>query len=323
MTVKKEDGEPHHAEFSQGLTLKKPVKGNGADTGTTAENGDKIYSWTSEYNSLALISAAGDIITDTIDAASQEYMKNYGNVTVEVYNHDGALVDTRSFAPQSESSWSYTVPSGESGDTEPYRYVFKYQTIVNQAKVDGQGTPVILINKVSSGDQSGSGVIDISPTELTTISKSVVSSNTQKVTWKSVIHVPESGLAQAVVRDMLPVWWDGSKNNIDLYEDGSLSVSGLAHGEAYSVDTSDPLYVVITFFKDEAKTQLGLNAVDGGHDIIVELTTKVNSEWLQYGYEHPRDWQAEVLRMVQLIVRRLPASERFNKVINIIKKRGT
>lgn len=35
---------------------------------------------------------------------------------------------------------------------------------------------------------------------------------------------------------------------------------------------------------------------------------------------HQRDWQAEVLRQVQLIVRRLPANERFNKVINIIKK---
>lgn len=35
---------------------------------------------------------------------------------------------------------------------------------------------------------------------------------------------------------------------------------------------------------------------------------------------HYRDWQAEVLRQVQLVVRRLPASERFNKTINIIKK---
>ena len=38
---------------------------------------------------------------------------------------------------------------------------------------------------------------------------------------------------------------------------------------------------------------------------------------------HHRDWQAEVLRQVQLVVRRLPASERFNKTINNIKKGGT
>ena len=36
-----------------------------------------------------------------------------------------------------------------------------------------------------------------------------------------------------------------------------------------------------------------------------------------------RNWQAETLRLVQLVVRRLPASERFNKVINNIKNGGT
>ena len=38
--------------------------------------------------------------------------------------------------------------------------------------------------------------------------------------------------------------------------------------------------------------------------------------------KHSRDWQAEVLKQVQLVVRRLPASERFNKLINIIKNNG-
>ena len=32
------------------------------------------------------------------------------------------------------------------------------------------------------------------------------------------------------------------------------------------------------------------------------------------------NWQAETLRLVQLVVRRLPASDKFNKVINQIKK---
>lgn len=39
--------------------------------------------------------------------------------------------------------------------------------------------------------------------------------------------------------------------------------------------------------------------------------------------KHPRDWQAEVLRQVQLVVRRLPASDKFNKVINLIKNGGS
>lgn len=37
---------------------------------------------------------------------------------------------------------------------------------------------------------------------------------------------------------------------------------------------------------------------------------------------HSRDWQAEVLRQVQLMVRRLPASDRFNKLVSSIKKSG-
>ena len=36
--------------------------------------------------------------------------------------------------------------------------------------------------------------------------------------------------------------------------------------------------------------------------------------------KHVRDWQAEVLKQVQLIVRRLPASDRFNKLVNNLKK---
>ena len=38
--------------------------------------------------------------------------------------------------------------------------------------------------------------------------------------------------------------------------------------------------------------------------------------------KHSRDWQAEVLKQVQLVVRRLPASERFNKIINNLKNGG-
>lgn len=37
---------------------------------------------------------------------------------------------------------------------------------------------------------------------------------------------------------------------------------------------------------------------------------------------HCRDWQAEVLRLVQLVVRRLPSNENFNRVIKNIKNGG-
>jgi len=37
---------------------------------------------------------------------------------------------------------------------------------------------------------------------------------------------------------------------------------------------------------------------------------------------HNRDWQAETLRLVQLVVRRMPTCDSFNKVINELKKGG-
>ena len=39
--------------------------------------------------------------------------------------------------------------------------------------------------------------------------------------------------------------------------------------------------------------------------------------------KHSRDWQAETLRLVQLVVRRLPANQQFNRVVNSIKSGGT
>ena len=37
---------------------------------------------------------------------------------------------------------------------------------------------------------------------------------------------------------------------------------------------------------------------------------------------HTRNWQSEVMRQLQLIVRSLPAHEKFMKIINKIKKGG-
>lgn len=49
-------------------------------------------------------------------------------------------------------------------------------------------------------------------------------------------------------------------------------------------------------------------------ELTVTSTLDLNS--------HFRDWQAEVMRLLQLIVRRLPASEKFTRVIKNIKTKG-
>ena len=62
---------------------------------------------------------------------------------------------------------------------------------------------------------------------------------------------------------------------------------------------------------DEGGMQCWLNQSKGQliYSGVIDLSTS-------------RNWQADIMRQVQLVVRRLPAAERFKKVINKIKKGG-
>lgn len=295
VTVQKEDGEPHTAEYTHSIDLVNLDKGNGAVSGETSD-GRKLYSWRIDYNMLALVSVADDTITDTIAPASQEYMTYYGDVTVNVLDSSGTLIRTDTVTP-GDSSWSYIVPAA---DTDAYHYVFEYQTVVDQAKVDQTGQPLSLINTVTGGGKTDTGTINVSPVEETTITKAVESSSPQEVAWVSHIHVPESGLSTAVVTDTLPVisahqiglGLTNYTSLYDAYKNGTLQITGLLSGESYDVNDNGNDKVVITFYKDPGKTQPGLQGNPGGHEITIRLTTEVNQEWLQYGYEHPGTWQA-------------------------------
>lgn len=294
VTSQKEGGEPHNAEYSHGIELVSLDKSNGSESGTTSD-GKKLYSWTIDYNPMAKLSVKGDTIKDTIESASQAYMTYHGDVTVKVYDSSGIQVATRTFTPDT-TSWSYTIPEE---DTAAYHYVFEYQTIVDQIKVDQSGQAILLKNDVSGGERTDSGGIIVNPTEETTITKAVESSNSTEVRWVSTVHVPKSGLSSAVVTDILPniyrgnIGLDGYENVYDAYKNGSLEITGLLSGESYDVSTSDK-EVVITFYKDEGKSQQGLQGTStaGGRDITIKLTTLVNQDWLQYGYNHPGDYRS-------------------------------
>ena len=64
---------------------------------------------------------------------------------------------------------------------------------------------------------------------------------------------------------------------------------------------------------DEDGLQCWLNEAKGELTFTGTISLTKNS----------RNWQAETLRLVQLVVRRLPANERFNRVLNLIKNGGT
>ena len=283
VTAQPEGGDPHKGEYSREIRYKWTTKSNGTEAGLT-ESGDKIIEWTIDYNELSLASVKGDTITDTISADSTDYMKYYGTeITVNVYDHSGNLVETRqvpytSLTSHSDSSWTYTIPET---DTEPYHYQIVYQTVVDMEKVNGGGT-VVTLNNTANGD---GGKIEVTPTNLVDITKDVESFTTEEINWVATLSVPEGGLTQAVVVDTLPVlYWHG-KNIYDLYKEGSLDISGYLDGESYEV-SYETGKVTITFYKGEgADKTTGLLGVPGGHTITIRLTTTVDQEWLAVGYD--------------------------------------
>ena len=298
VTVTPEDGPPHHSSYSHEINLKKPDKSTGVESGMTTD-GKKLYKWTIDYNTLALAKAGGDTVSDSIGESSRQYMKYHGDVTIKVYDHAGNLVDTRSFTPAIDYTWTYRVPDT---DTTPYRYVFEYETEVDQAAIDLTGSSVKLDNDSEGPGGKDSEGITVGPKESTSITKEVVSSNEQEITWISHIHVPASGLSSAVVTDTLPYIWStnlglsGQYMLYDLYKDGSLEITGLDDQETYDVDNyvddTSLAKFVITFYRDCDKTTQGLNPSAGGRDITVKLTTTVNQEWLSAGYSYPTSYQS-------------------------------
>ena len=173
VTAQPEGGDPHKGEYSREIRYKWTTKSDGTEAGLT-ESGDKIIEWTIDYNELSLASVKGDTITDTISADSTGYMKYYGTeITVNVYDHSGNLVDTRqvpytSLTSHSDSSWTYTIPGT---DTEPYHYQIVYQTVVDMKKVNDGGVAITL-NNIANGDSGG---IQITPKDKTKITKDIES----------------------------------------------------------------------------------------------------------------------------------------------------
>ena len=150
------------------------------------------------------------------------------------------------------------------------------------AKVNKASSTVALSN-----DANGSwGGYNILPAESSVqISKAAESYTTEEVNWVSKLIVPKEGLVQAKVTDTVPSRYLSEElgTHTDLYEEGSLVIEDLLEGETYTVDTSDPTKVVITFYQDAGKTITGLRESDSARTVTIRLTTKVDQEWLEFG----------------------------------------
>ena len=273
--------DPVRTEFHNEINYRTTRKSDGTVSDQTDGQGNKIIDWTIEYNKELLASAKGTPIVDTIGPGSREYMTYYGDgITVDVYNKNGTKVGTRQVSYESMHAnawtWTYTIPDE---DTEVYRYVIKYQTKVDQSKIDQVGASVTLTN---DGNGDG-GDITIGPAEEVKIKKSHTSVSTSEITWVGTITVPKAGLSKAVVVDTFPSEWDGAYHFIDSLDVSDINIEGLLPGEEKTI-TPGQGQVTITFFKDADKTQEGLQPSPTTRTITVTMKFKVNQEWLNHDF---------------------------------------
>ena len=280
VTVQSEGGNLHRSECSCEVVFNTTKKANASFVRTT-EGGDRIYEWTIMYNELGLASAAGYRINDTISKDSSDYMKYYGEgLKIKVFDRDGNTVDTRTVLYSalesfSDSYWSYEIPYS---DTQPYKYEITYNTVVDMDKVEDS---VVTVSNDANGAVSS---VVVTPLNHASVAKRVESFSAEKVNWEITLGVPEEGLTQAFMTDTLPNTWINGEKIYDLL-DGSPQITGLLDGESYTVDTDSQGQVKITFYQNAAKTITGLKEASSGHTITVKLTSKVNSDWLNAGYE--------------------------------------
>ena len=283
VSVEPKDGDPHNSEYSREINFKYTIKKDGTEAGVT-ETGDKIINWEVEYNPLALVAVGGDTITDKISPASAEYMKYYGNgITVKAYDKAGILQYSTDIAysdlpSHDDHMWKYKIPDT---DTTPMRYVITYQTVVDMEKATGSGVAVTASNEANDDE----GSIHVAPEDEIDVDKQVESYSTEEVTWNTTLSIPQGGLTSAVVTDTLPARYFDGTTHYDVFKEGTLEITGLLEGESYVVDSSNIGSVVITFYQDQEHHIPGLKEYPGGRNVYVKLTTLVNQEWLEKGYE--------------------------------------
>ena len=283
VTVDPEPGDPHTSEYAREIRFKYTVKNTGVENGVTSD-GDKIIDWTIDYNPLALGTAAGDSIIDTIASDSVGYMRYYGNgIRVVVKDHDGNTVRVDDIAygdlaSYSSSSWKYIIPTT---DEQPYSYHISYHTIVDMDAVAGTGATVVLNN---TANESG-GSISVTPENIASVNKEVDSYTTEQVTWISTLSIPQDGLTRAIVTDTVPARYFNGAWHYDRYKNDSILVTGLLEDEHYDVVATTSTVTVTFYYMENNVRKEGLKPFPGGRNVYVKLTTNVDEDWLHEGYD--------------------------------------
>ena len=295
-----EDGDEASKDFNNETAYDLISKTHTNVDSTDEEN--QIITWEIVLNEDCLVSVAGQTVTDTIAASSRNIMKYTGNgITVRRYDAAGAQVGSDEniswselgVNPASAYSWSWTIPET---DTETYKYVITYNTVV-----DGSGLwsgNASVGNNASFGGDSDGDSVGVEPGSDFEVTKTHTAANGNErwVDWKIDVTVPASGYSTFRLEDTLRTIWadiNGTSTVIchRLVAD-TLKVEGLVPGETYdttfSYVTDHPVVedynlsgFTMTFYKDAGKTQTGLQETVAERVITVTFRTEYPSGWVQ------------------------------------------
>lgn len=261
------------------------------------ENADgKSISWTVTVNGDQKQSAAGMVVSDTIEAGSQKYLSyaEGAKIICKVYEGTtlkrtdtikaGTLGNSKEYEKVCDASgkiigWKYKIPTS---DTKEYKYVFSYDTVLDKGNLVNGATVKNNASLDGKGSTSGStGITGISVDGKKEVVR--LSDDKKTTTWKITVDLPAKALDSLVVTDTLPISGyftdsngvDGQKH--DTLVANSIKVTG---GYYYKPDYSDSTKFVLTFFKDAAYTESGVIAGAAGRKIEIEFTTLNNEEWV-------------------------------------------
>ena len=245
----------------------------------------KTVPWTMTVNKEKLAAMGGKTVTDTIGTSSRDIMKYSGDgIQVVVTDVNGNTVRTDTIPwdqleSHSDTGWTYKIPET---DTEPYQYVITYTTEVDLTGNTNEHNYVTNIGRGPGGSTTGSSDVG-SGTSKTDVEKEIVSADEESITWRVTFTVPAEGLDSAVVTDTYPsygILYTQYQDTLD-HEIGEDDITGLVEGETWAAEYQTDR-AVITFYKDGNGTP-GLVGTGSERQVTIDVTTKVNADWLAAG----------------------------------------
>ncbi len=259
--------------------------------GVLAEDG-KTLNWTITFDSTNKVPMTDSVITDTIRAASRNYMKFSGTgVTVRVQDAEGNDVRPAEKIPWNELtshddySWAYTIK-----DTEAYKYTFTYTTEVDRDRIY---TTTELYNDVDvdgGGKKTGHrGIGPWTPDYELKVEKHPIkvdlNSDPKKISWDVTITVPKDGLEKAYVTDTYPHTKINGQNIYEPVDIDSIKVIGLKDKETWkAVDNPSSGKLTINFYYENDEGQIVHGLLPSGtgkqRTITVTMDTALNQKWL-------------------------------------------